>query len=183
MLVWQHRVVNSLIDFLSELLILLIMKNERIMSEWVMRSKNEWFAHFWWVPWAIRSHCSFLVSNLSDSLTSLIKKRTKNVHKCTKKYDCSQIFWANCSFFVNKRANERFTQKNKQLAHLLIYHEQPELIAHSCSFVLSNLSESLSVAHLIWEVWANRSQSLIWSEQSERMSEFLTLWQPFDRKL
>ena len=58
-LVWQHRVVNSLIDFLSELLILLIVKNERIMSEWAMRSKK----------WVI---CSLLVSALSDSLTLLI---------------------------------------------------------------------------------------------------------------
>ena len=47
--------------------------------------KNEWFAHFWWVTWAICSwslifgkRCewiahghSFLVSNLSDLLTSL----------------------------------------------------------------------------------------------------------------
>ena len=30
-------------------------------------------AHFWWATWAIRSHCSFLVSNLSDLLTSLTK--------------------------------------------------------------------------------------------------------------
>ena len=58
-LVWQHRVVNSLIDFLSELLILLIMKNEQIMSEWAMRSKK----------WVI---CSLLVSALSNSLTLLI---------------------------------------------------------------------------------------------------------------
>ena len=31
-------------------------------------------AHFWWATWANRSHCPFLVSDLSDSLTSLIKK-------------------------------------------------------------------------------------------------------------
>ena len=31
-------------------------------------------AHFWWATWAIRSHYSFLVSDLSHSLTSLTKK-------------------------------------------------------------------------------------------------------------
>ena len=59
------------------------------MSEWAIRSKK-WAihssTHFWWATWAIRSQslissercewithdCSFLVSNLSDSLTSLI---------------------------------------------------------------------------------------------------------------
>ena len=45
----------------------------------------------------------------------------------------------------------------KKTSNLLIYHERPERIAHSRSFVLSNLSESLTVAHLIWakERWAN----------------------------
>ena len=39
----------------------------------------------------------------------------------------------------------------------LICHERPERFAHCCSFVLSNLSESLTVAHLIWAMskWAN----------------------------
>ena len=32
----------------------------------------------------------------------------------------------------------------------LIFHERPEWLAHSCSFVLSDLSESPIVAHLIW---------------------------------
>ena len=32
---------------------------------------------------------------------------------------------------------------------LLIFGGRPERFAHSCSFVLSNLSESLTVAHLI----------------------------------
>ena len=35
-----------------------------------------------------------------------------------------------------------------------MYHERPERIAHSRSFVLIDLSESLTVAHLIWGVWA-----------------------------
>ena len=31
-------------------------------------------------------------------------------------------------------------------AHLLYYHERPEQIAHGCSFVMSDLSDSLTVA-------------------------------------
>ena len=45
--------------------------------------------------------------------------------------------WANCS-------------------RSLIRHAQPERFAHGCSFVLSNLSESLTVAHVIWAKWANK---------------------------
>ena len=41
------------------------------------------------------------------------------------------------------------------MAHSLIFSERPERIAYSRSFVLSDLSESLTVAHLIWAKWAN----------------------------
>ena len=42
-------------------------------------------------------------------------------------------------------------------------------------FVLSDLSVSFTVAHLSWAIWVNRSQLLIWSQQSERKSKFPTL--------
>ena len=79
-----RRAGNSLIGFPSESLVFCPQ-----MSEWAIRSKK-WaihsLAHFWWVTWAIRSsslissECpeqiahgySFLVSDLSDSLTSPI---------------------------------------------------------------------------------------------------------------
>ena len=48
-----------------------------------------------------------------------------------------------------KKLNFRFLAKIFwAIAHLLIYHERPERIAHGCSFVMSNLSDSLMVAHL-----------------------------------
>ena len=59
----------------------------------------------------------------------------------------------------------------ERIAHSLIYHERPERIAHGCSFFMCDLSDSLTVAHLSWAIWANRSQSLIWFERSERMSD------------
>ena len=62
-------------------------------------------------------------------------------------------------------ANERLAQKT---SNSLIYHEQPDRITHSRSVVMSDLSDLLTVVHLSW---ANRSQSLIWSERSERMSD------------
>ena len=40
-------------------------------------------------------------------------------------------------------------KKIEQIAHSLIYHKRPKQIAHSHSFVMSDLSESLTVAHLI----------------------------------
>ena len=97
----------------------------------------------------------------------------------------SKKIWMNRSFFVSKRA--RFAQKKRA----------------SCSFIMSDLSKSLTVVHFSWATWANlltvalltwatwtilltvthlswaiwayRSQSLIWIEQSERMREFPTL--------
>ena len=64
-----HRAGNSLIGFPSESLVFWPK-----ISKWAIRSKKlaiHSFAHFWWVTWGIRSHRSFLVSDLSDSLTFL----------------------------------------------------------------------------------------------------------------
>ena len=65
------------------------------------------------------------------------------------------------------RANERLAQKNEQFAHLLFYHEQPVWIDHGCSFVMSDLSDSLTGAHFWWATWVIFSQSLICPERSE----------------
>ena len=51
----------------------------------------------------------------------------------------------------------------------LICHERPERLAHSCSFDMSNLSYLLTVAHLIWAIWAIERISNEW------MSEFPAL--------
>ena len=60
------RAGNSLIWFPSKSLVFCPK-----MSEWAIRSKK-WaihsFAHFWWAKWAIRSHRSFPLSDLSESL-------------------------------------------------------------------------------------------------------------------
>ena len=55
------------------------------------------------------------------------------------------VFRANRSLFAQKRANERFAQKNERFT--LIFGERPERFAHDCSFPLSDLSELLMVAY------------------------------------
>ena len=43
--------------------------------------------------------------------------------------------------------NEQFAQKNERFTHALIFGERPERFTHNRSFPLSDLSESLMVAH------------------------------------
>ena len=43
------------------------------------------------------------------------------------------------------RINERFAQKNEQFAHCLIFGERPERISHGRSFLVSDLSDSLTL--------------------------------------
>ena len=57
-----------------------------------------------------------------------------------------------------------------RIACLLIYHERPERIANGCSFVMSDLSNSLIVTLLTWATWAIRSQLLICPERSEQIA-------------
>ena len=59
----------------------------------------------------------------------------------------SWVFRANRSFFAQKYANEQFAQKNELFIHSLIFGERPERFSHTRSFTLSELSESLMVAH------------------------------------
>ena len=54
-------------------------------------------------------------------------------------------------------------------SRLLISSEQPERFTHDHSFPLSDLSESLTVAHLIWAKWENEQMI------NEQMSEFPAL--------
>ena len=53
----------------------------------------------------------------------------------------------------------------------LFWHEWPERFAHSPSFVLSNLRESLTVAHLILAIWANEQMSK-WAMSEWAMSKW-----------
>ena len=81
----------------------------------------------------------------------------------------SSVFWANCSFFAKK---ELMSNLLKNTNDLLIFGEWPERFAHGCSFLVSELSESLMVAHFWWATWAIRSHC---SFLVSNLSDFLTL--------
>ena len=86
-------------------------------------------AHFWWAIWVIRSHCSYfwwaswaICSHHSLKNMEWANRSKKNVVKnVPKTMILVKFFWTNCSFFVSKRANERFAQKKRAIfsfAHL-----------------------------------------------------------------
>ena len=91
----------------------------------------------------------------------------KTYKKRTKKYDFSQIFVERITRFL--WAKNKWAMHSEKTSNLLIYHEQPEQIAHGRSFVVSDLRDLLTVAHLIWAILANERMS------DEQMSEFPTL--------
>ena len=153
------------------------------MSKWAIRSKK-WaihsFAHFWWATWAIHSRSlisserhewiaygrSFLVSDLSDSLTSLIcgeqpERFTHIAHQ--------NIGNERFDHFFNKKIKKSYIKctKNRILDFFSQHFLSKSLI---CSFPQSDLSESLMVAHFSWATWAIHSQSLISSQRPERFT-------------
>ena len=113
-------------------------------------------AHFWWATWAISSQLLFCHEHLSDLLTSLFKKEGMS---------------ESLIFFAQKWANKRFAQKNERFTHSLIFDERPEWFAHDRSFPLSDLSESLMVAHFWWATWVIRShRSFFVSDLSDSLT-------------
>ena len=140
-----------------------------LLKKWAIRS----FAHFWWETWALRSRLLIPTEqpeqivhrrsfDLSDSLTVLrrnerifcLLKTSKKTVKNVPKYDFFEFFWANRLW-----AKERLTCEKEQNAAVALFSwstwancsmflfckEQQEWIAHSCSFVQSYLSDSLTV--------------------------------------
>ena len=126
--------------------------------------------------------CSFLVSNLCDLLTSPHSFFFFNCKKTYKNTILFEFFWAKARFCEQKSECAIHSKKQDirsfahlswvtwaNCSHLLICHERPERFAHSRSFVLSNLSESLTFAHLSWAIWAHERMC------DEQMSKFPTL--------
>ena len=89
-------------------------------------------AHFWW---GICSQSLFFGERSDRSSHRSIKKRDTSflkLNKTYKKYDFVQIFWVNRSFFCEHKSN------------FLI---KKGVICSGCSFVISILSDLLTVAH------------------------------------
>ena len=136
---------------------------QRIDKELKINFNGVFIIIFWWKT---------RVGNL------LIEFRTykKNCNKFPQKYVFSNFVEQIAHFLWAKEKMSDLLKKTMRFAHSLICPEQPERIAHICSFVMNDLSDSLRVAHLSCATSANCSHLLICSEKFERMSEFPTLW-------
>ena len=77
----------------------------------------------------------------------------------TKKYNLSQIFMSKSLVFSEQKS--KWAIRSEKTIDLLI-----------CSFILSDLSKSLTVAHLSWATWAIRSWLLFWHERHEQPERF-----------
>ena len=79
------------------------------------------------------------------------------------------FFEQNCSFLWAKEKNEWFAQK-KRVTHSFVLLCWVTWANHSGrSFILSNLSKTLTFAHLSWAIWVNERMS------DEQMSKLPTL--------
>ena len=101
-----------------------------------------------------------------------------NLHKVERSYQkcfgqrllsglgiCSSVFWANCSFFAKKWANERLAKTTRDLLIPSIF---------GWSFLVSDLSELLMVAHCWWATWAIRSHhSFLVSDLSNLLTSLI----------
>ena len=96
----------------------------------------------------------------------------KKLLKTYKKYNVIQNNLSKLIVFCEWKSKWVIHSKKEWIAHLLFYHER---IAHSHSFVLSILKDSLMVALLSWATWALRSQLLICPERSEWMAHSCSL--------
>ena len=132
----------------------------------------------------ISSHCSFDLSEMSNSLTSLTKKekmskneRFAHFFKKIFKKTLIKTWWNKILDFFSQICLSKSLIRSFPLSKMsnsltsLISSERPEQIAHGCSFLVSDLSDSLRVAHLSWVICANLSQSHIWFEWNEQMSD------------
>ena len=89
---------------------------------------------------------------------------------------CSSVFRANRSFSPKNEQMSDSLKKNERFTHLLIFGERPERFAHDRSFPLSDLSESLMVAHFWWVTWAICShRSFLVSNLSDLLTSLILL--------
>ena len=95
------------------------------------------------------------------------------LQKMNKKMILFKYFWVNRSFYVSERVIH--SEKMSDSLELLFCHEQLEHFAHSCSFLVSDLSELLMVAHFWWATCAIHSQLLFCHEWSEQIAHSCSL--------
>ena len=77
----------------------------------------------------------------------------------------SSVFWA-ITVFCEKMSEWAIRSKKRAIrSWALIFGERPERFAHGHLFLVSDLSESLMVAHFWWATWVICSRSLICLER------------------
>ena len=114
--------------------------------------------------------CSFLVNNLSNSLTVAHFWWVTWVNRSRLLIfgEQPERFAHSCSFVISDLSNLLLLPFKKEgMSESLIFLKTSDLLIHS--FIMCNLSKSLMVALLSWVTWAIRSQSLICPERSEQI--------------
>ena len=169
LLVQKYRVVNSLIGFLSEKLVLCkkwanehFAKKNRVLCSFLVSDLCDLLtvAHFWWATWAIRERFAHMavLKRGNERMAHLKKKLTKKLLKTYIKYDFIQKNLSELLLFLFEWMNNSHT-KNWAI----------------CCFIMSNLSESLTVTLLSWATWAIHSWLLFcheWPEQFAHSRSF-----------
>ena len=133
--------------------------------------RPEQFAHiacFWWATWAIHSHRSPNEKEISDLLIfSIIFLKIIQYIKHIK----NKILDFLSQNLLSESLICSFPLSDLRESLTVAHLSWATWAIHSRrSFPLSNLSVSLMVAHLSKAIWANRSQSLIWFERNEQMN-------------
>ena len=96
-----------------------------------------------------------------------------NPAKNEQKNDFIQIFLSESLVLCKWKSDS--LEKMSDSLWLLFCHEQLEHFAHSCSFLVSDLSELLMVAHFWWATCAIHSQLLFYHERSEQIAHSCSL--------
>ena len=158
---WANR---SLFEGITDLLIFSQKPSNSLRNQWEHSQPCNSLI-FGERPERITHDHSFLVSNLSNLLTSLIKKEeiskslaffrkpTKNVPK----KHFSQILLSKSLVFCEQKSKWAICSEKK--SNLLIR-----------SIIMSDLSKLLTVAHLSWANWGIHSQLLFWHQRPERFA-------------
>ena len=117
-------------------------KKERLSEEWQMR---------------------FTLGHKKEENSEKLSKKYKNMNF----FEHIARFWERFTWITRESQYRSFLQTTRAFcSQSLFWHERPEQFAHSRSLVLGDLSKSLTVAHLIWAIWANE-----WMSKYERMSD------------
>ena len=141
---------------------------------------NEWMSNEQMSKFSALGNCLFFFEWITHLLI-FSQKNEQFAHKMESNFSAktakmaffsglgfhSFVFRANCSFLVKKWANERFTKK---MSDSLIR-----------SLLVSEMSDSLTIAHFLIATWANHSWSLIFGEPNERFAPSLIWFEQNER--